>query len=84
VWPFLPTEPLNLRDLHPLDAELGQRVFDLLELERFDDGFQFSHVKVNSVTRGLLQSKAKPSTRSLSNSAPHERKFAKDFFWRSY
>jgi hypothetical protein len=60
-------EPFDFRDGHPFDAELDQRLFDLLELERFDDGFQFFHLKVNSASRGLLQSKAKRSTRSLSN-----------------
>jgi hypothetical protein len=51
----------------PFDTKLGQRFFDLLELERFDDGFQFFHVKVNSASCGISQSKAKCSTRSLSN-----------------
>src|SRR5262245_20419477 len=64
---FLPSEAFDFGDGHPLDPELGQRLFDLFELEGFDDGFQFFHVKVNSASRGLLQSNAKRSTRSLSN-----------------
>src|SRR4030095_10018311 len=66
---FLPTEPFDFRDGHSLDSKLSQRLFDLLELERFDDGFQFFHVRVNSASHGLLQSKANRSTRSLSNAA---------------
>src|SRR5438874_10389020 len=66
---FLPAKPLYFGDRHPFDAKLGQCLFDLLELERFDDGFQFFHVKVNSASRGTLQSKATRSTRSLSNAA---------------
>src|SRR5881396_2903091 len=73
------TEAFDFGDGHPFDAKLGQRFFDLFELERFDDGFQFFHVEVNSVSRGALQpafaavrrgrSKAMCSTRSHSNSA---------------
>jgi hypothetical protein len=49
-----------------LDVELGQ-LFDLLEFERFDDGFQSLDLKVNSESRGFLQLKAKRSACSLSN-----------------
>src|SRR6266496_367425 len=66
---FLPAEPLYFRDGHPFDAELGECLFDLLELERLDDRFQFFHVDVSSAPRGALQSKAKRGTRSLSNAA---------------
>src|SRR5205823_12252187 len=75
--PFLPAEAFNFGDGHPFDAKLGQRFFDLFELERFNDGFQLFHVGVNSVSRGALQpafaavrrgrSKAMCSTRSHSN-----------------
>jgi hypothetical protein len=67
--PFLPAEPFDFRDGHSFDPELGQRLFDLLELERFDDGFQFFHLRVNAASRGILQPKVKRSTRSLSNAA---------------
>jgi len=40
-------ENYDCRDSHSFDPKLGQRLFDLFELERFDDGFQFFHVKVN-------------------------------------
>ncbi len=66
---LLPAEPFDFRDGHPFNPELGQCFFDLLELERLDDGFQFFHVKVTSASLGFLQSKAKRSTRSLSNAA---------------
>src|SRR5205823_6739201 len=67
--PFLTAESFDFGDGHPFDPELSQRLFDLLELEGFDDGFQFFHLRVNSASRGILQSKAKRSTRSLSNAA---------------
>jgi hypothetical protein len=62
-------ESFDCRDSHPFDPKLGHCLFDLLELKRFDDGFRFFHVKVNSASRGIWQSKAKRSTRSLSNAA---------------
>src|SRR5205823_11612626 len=61
------------------DYKLYHRFFDLFELERFDDGLQFFHVEVNSISRGALypafaalrrgRSKAMCSTRSHSNAA---------------
>src|SRR5207247_9236276 len=66
---FLPAKTFDFGDSHSFDAELGQRLFDFFELERFDDGFQFFHVEVNSASRGALQLKATRSTRSLSNGA---------------
>jgi len=62
-------ENYDCRDSHSFDPKLGQRLFDLFELERFDDGFQFFHVKVNSASRGISQFKAKRSTGSPSNAA---------------
>src|SRR6266480_1110596 len=38
---FLPAKPFDFGDSHPFDAKLCQRLFDLFELEWFDDGFQF-------------------------------------------
>src|SRR5438034_4034644 len=66
---FLPAKTFDFGDSHSFDAKLGQRLFDFFELERFDDGFQFFHVEVNSASRGALQLKATRSTRSLSNGA---------------
>jgi hypothetical protein len=51
-----------------LDVELGQ-LFDLLEFEQFDDGFQSLDLKVNSESRGFLQSKAERSACSLRSDA---------------
>jgi hypothetical protein len=64
---FLPAEPLYFRDGHPFDAKLGERLFDLLELKRLDDRFQFFHVDISSAPHRALQSKAERGTRSLSN-----------------
>src|SRR6266516_1651617 len=66
---FLPAKPFDFGDSRPFDAKLCQSLFDLFELEWFDDGFQFFHVRVNSASRVALQSKANRSTRSLSNVA---------------
>src|SRR5438093_593817 len=66
---LLPAKPFDLGDSHPFDAKLGQRFFHLFELERFNDGFQFFHVEVNSAPRGALQFNANGSTRSHSNAA---------------
>jgi hypothetical protein len=60
---------LRLPSCLSLDAELGQRLFELFEIEWLDDGFQFFHLKVNSASRGALQFKGNRSTRSLSNAA---------------
>jgi hypothetical protein len=40
---FLPAETFDFADGHALDAELGESVFHLLELEWFDDGFDLLH-----------------------------------------
>ncbi len=40
---LLAAEAFDLGDGHAFDAEFGEGVFDFLELERFDDGFDFLH-----------------------------------------
>src|SRR5881409_556485 len=38
------TESLDFGDGHPFDADFAEGVFDFLELEGLDDGFDFFHV----------------------------------------
>jgi hypothetical protein len=38
---LLAAVPLDFRDGHALDADLVQRLLDVIQLERFDDGFDF-------------------------------------------
>jgi hypothetical protein len=40
---FLPAKSLHLAHGHAFDAEFGEGVFYFLQLERFDDGFDFFH-----------------------------------------
>ena len=40
---LLPAEALDLADRQPGDADLMQRVFDVVELERLDDRFDLLH-----------------------------------------
>src|SRR5918992_6033995 len=41
--PLLPTESLDFRDGHTVDAQLGKRFFHVVKLERFDNGFDLFH-----------------------------------------
>jgi hypothetical protein len=43
LMPFLPTVPLDFGDGHSLNSKLVQRLFDIIELERLDDGLYFFH-----------------------------------------
>src|SRR5437762_10305159 len=74
---LLPAEALHFRDSHSFNSQFGERLFDLFELERFDNRFQFFHVGVNSASRGALQSKAERGTRSHNNA---ERTMQASFF----
>src|SRR5437588_371073 len=40
---LLPPEPAYLRDGHADDPDRGQRLLDVVELERLDDGLYFFH-----------------------------------------
>ena len=40
---FLPAKAFDFADGHALDAEFVQGVFDFVQLERLDDGFDFFH-----------------------------------------
>jgi hypothetical protein len=40
---LLAAKAFDLADGHPLDANLAEGVFDFLEFERLDDGFDFLH-----------------------------------------
>ena len=44
--PFLPPETLDFRDGHPADAELQNRILDIFQFERFDDGFNLLHMSL--------------------------------------
>ena len=41
--PFLPAKTLDLGDGHSLDAQFVERLLDFIQLERFDDRFDFFH-----------------------------------------
>jgi hypothetical protein len=41
---FLTAEALDFADRHSFHADLGEGFFHLLQLEGFDDGFDFFHV----------------------------------------
>jgi hypothetical protein len=43
VWPLLPAEAANLGNRHADNADAGQRLLDVVELERLDDGFDLLH-----------------------------------------
>src|ERR1035438_472485 len=59
---LLPAETLNLRNRHALQAELVQRVFDLVELERFDDRFNLLHKGLFIVGAFAMLTQVKPQS----------------------
>src|SRR5204863_9055184 len=53
----LPAEPPDLADGHAGDADLAQRAFDLIELERLDDRLDFLHRLAPRVSRARAWSR---------------------------
>ena len=41
--PFLPPMAAHIGDGHAIDADAFERLFDFVEFERLDDGFDFLH-----------------------------------------
>jgi hypothetical protein len=41
--PLLPSEPAHLHHRHADHADLGERLFDVIELERLDDRLDLLH-----------------------------------------
>src|SRR5947207_4140430 len=62
---FLPAKAFHFGHGHAFNTELGQGFLDLLELERFDDRFQFFHVEL--IALAFASFEAERSTRSLTN-----------------
>ena len=51
---FLPAESFHFADGHAFDADFAEGVFDFLELERLDDGFDFLHAVFSLVVGWLV------------------------------
>ena len=46
---FLASKSLHFRDGHTLDSNLGERLFDVFEFKRLNNGFYFLHVSVSGL-----------------------------------
>src|SRR5439155_23456794 len=57
---LLTPEALHFADGHALDTDAGQRLFDVFELERFDDGLNLFHSISSPVRRQILENPAQP------------------------
>jgi hypothetical protein len=73
VWPLLAAETLHLGDGEPGDADFGERLAHLVELERLHDRFDFLHGGVaNPAISGV-----RAGTRMLTDTAnPCQRRAA--------
>jgi len=65
---LLPAEPPDLADRHAGDADLAQRAFDFVELERLDDRLDFFH-RLTIASAGSVSHRAGPR-RNRANGRP--------------
>src|SRR6202000_3294311 len=69
---FLAAETLHFRDGHAFRADLGQRVLNFLQLEWFNDRFDFLHIGLGSETGNALPAFARGSSSENAKKAADE------------